>query len=185
MKTLEFKDIAGYLPYGLAITHPDWNDRIIIYGGYIDRHEYSLWSGCDFFYENKEYKYHTDYFKPILRPLSDLYKGITHNGKEIIPIVELAKIAYSKIEWKFAIGKFWELGRGCAESNTDNCRFFFWKNEAGPTCYTFVHGYSECKTVYNQADLFDYLDELKIDYRGLIDAGLAIDANTLENNPYK
>jgi len=37
----------------------------------------------------------------------------------------------------------------------------------------------------NQYQLFDYLHELKIDYRGLIDAGLAIDVNTLEVNPYK
>ena len=36
-----------------------------------------------------------------------------------------------------------------------------------------------------QIALFDYLNELKIDYRGLIDAGLAVDCNTLENNPYK
>ena len=37
----------------------------------------------------------------------------------------------------------------------------------------------------NQYQLFDYLHELKIDYRRLIDAGLAIDVNTLEVNPYK
>ena len=31
---------------------------------------------------------------PILRPLSDLIKPITHNGETFIPIVELAKIAF-------------------------------------------------------------------------------------------
>jgi hypothetical protein len=39
--------------------------------------------------------------------------------------------------------------------------------------------------VKNQYKLFDFLYELKIDYRGLIESGLAIDCNTLENNPYK
>jgi hypothetical protein len=39
--------------------------------------------------------------------------------------------------------------------------------------------------LHGQAYLFDYLHELKIDYRNLIDSGLAIDANTLETNPYK
>jgi hypothetical protein len=39
--------------------------------------------------------------------------------------------------------------------------------------------------VPNQVALFDYLQELKIDYRNLIDSGLAIDAGTLETNPYK
>ena len=35
-------------------------------------------------------------------------------------------------------------------------------------------------------DIAGYLPyELKIDYRGLIDVGLAIDVNTLDFNPYK
>jgi hypothetical protein len=33
--------------------------------------------------------------------------------------------------------------------------------------------------------LLDFLHELKIDYRGLINAGSVIDVNTLEINPYK
>jgi hypothetical protein len=39
--------------------------------------------------------------------------------------------------------------------------------------------------VVNQTILFDCMNELKIDYRGLIESGLAIDANTLKANPYK
>jgi hypothetical protein len=39
--------------------------------------------------------------------------------------------------------------------------------------------------IYNQFVLFDYMNELKIDYRGLIYAGLAMSVYDLETNPYK
>jgi hypothetical protein len=38
---------------------------------------------------------------------------------------------------------------------------------------------------YFHPQLFDYLHEHFIDYRGLIDEGMAIDVNTLEKNPYE
>jgi len=40
-------------------------------------------------------------------------------------------------------------------------------------------------TIWNQYQLFDYLHELKIDYRGLIASGLAVSVYELKNNPYK
>jgi hypothetical protein len=43
----------------------------------------------------------------------------------------------------------------------------------------------EYTAIINTNKLFDFLHELKIDYRGLIDAKLAIDANTLGNNFYE
>ena len=110
---------------------------------------------------------------PILRPLSDLYKTITHNGKEIIPIVELAKIYSPAGNWYFhdlfkeALANDYRFGY----SSVNRCFSSKYKNY--------------CNTVYNQYQLFDYLHELKIDYRGLIDAGLAISVYDLENNPYK
>jgi hypothetical protein len=53
--------------------------------------------------------------------------------------------------------------------------------------YDIEYGFStnDRDIFYNQYQLFDFLHELKIDYRGLIDAGLAVDCNTLEVNPYK
>jgi hypothetical protein len=36
-----------------------------------------------------------------------------------------------------------------------------------------------------QLQLFDFLNELKIDYRGLIDDGVAVSVYDLEINPYK
>ena len=48
----------------------------------------------------------------------------------------------------------------------------------------FVSQRKENEVVPNQYQLFDYLHSRFIDYRGLIDAGLVVDVNTLENNPY-
>ena len=151
-RKLELKDIAGYLPYGLKVMEYVFNEIHTIELDIIDN-----------LFLNE--------VKPILRPLSDLYKTITHNGKEIVPIVELAKISTGSNSW--------ELKYNCAIIGDDS--IFDYDKEKG-----FIEIINRCpQNVYRQYQLFDYLHELKIDYRGLIDAGLAIDVNTLENNPYK
>ena len=103
---------------------------------------------------------------PILRPISDLYKTITHNGKEIVPIVELAKIHRPEYKWFFD-----ETHAYC-----DRERFLYFNG---------FNVDSMNVKVCNQYKLFDYLHELKIDYRGLIDAGLAVSVYNLYENPYK
>jgi hypothetical protein len=118
-----------------------------------------------------------EYIKPILLPLSDLYKIITHNGKEIIPIVELAKISFGN-DFDFRLFDKNAQFKG----NGDNIHF--WYSEKFNAFGAFRTKEGIHLPIQNQYELFDYLHELKIDYRGLIDAGLAIDVNTLENNPY-
>lgn len=161
-KTLELKDIVGYLAYGLHCLNCDNMIEEIEFdnvGNLIrgidlqDEAEYDDWVACQ-------------QYKPILRPLSDLYKTITHNGKEIVPIVELAKMHRPEYKW------FFDETCACCEREKFN---YFNGFNAG----------SFNGKVCNQHQLFDYLHELKIDYRGLIDAGLAVDVNTLEINPYK
>jgi hypothetical protein len=164
MRTLEFKDICGYLPYGLYAEYTNLKTIDIINSvtGLPDNNDIKLEIG---FLSDE----HIWMYKPILRPLSDLCKTITHKGKEIVPIVELAKIAYPKTDWY--------LVKGGAEYYTG---------------YYYVHlsfaGGSFFKSngdVENQYQLFDFLHELKIDYRGLIDEGLAINCNKLNINPYR
>ena len=65
-RKLELKDICGYLPYGLC-----FEDGIKLT-------EYGILSNLNYL----------THLAIILRPLSDLYCAITHNGKEIVPIVE-------------------------------------------------------------------------------------------------
>jgi len=158
---LELRDVAGYFPYELKFyfkEEPHFTEIV----------------GCSddgFIYKERDYFWipniSNDIAKPILRPLSGLYRTIVHNGEEIIPIVELAKI-YIDRDWifykSFCLSGFYEFGY-------DDGFFVYFKNEP--------------KHLDNQYQLFDYLHELKIDYRRLIDEGLAIDCNTLENNPYK
>jgi hypothetical protein len=115
-------------------------------------------------------------YKPILRPLSDLYRPIMHNGKEIVPIVECAKMVYPNLKFVLYETENKEIYAQCGFQSR-----FFYNN--GIFCE--INGYGHSCNIQNQYQLFDYLHELKIDYRGLIDAGLAIDCNTLENNPYK
>ena len=164
MRTLELKDICGYLPYGLKMSGKDNSIFPIENNLYIN----SLMSKI-FMYKH---------LTPILHPLSDLYRVITHNGKDIIPIVECAKIAMPNQNWD---EKLWNNGiviERCEETGIIIKKFDYCKNEM----YFKQTGDGAVKNI---PQLFDFLDELKIDYRGLIDAGLAIDANTLEIQVYK
>ena len=169
-RKLELKDIAGYLPYDLYMEYKGANgihsgvckilaadfDGVKVYG-------FDFWV----FYRQ---------IKPILRPSSDLYRPVMHNGKEVVPIVELAKITRPSLYCEFD-----KLNNTAViEYSRD---FYFCAVERD---FKFKSRHYKLEyPIKNQYQLFDYLHELKIDYRGLIDAGLAIDCNTMENNPYK
>jgi hypothetical protein len=164
MRTLELREICGYLPHGLRIKLPD--NRIESCEGIVS---------TEFQYDKGRSCITIGLGKPILRPLSDLYKPITHDGEEIIPIMELAKMACPYLNWVFN-DKF-----NLPYNGLEDC-YFEYKHNTFLLRY-FVGGLIH--NVNNQLHLFDYLYELKIDLRGLIEADLAIDCNTLENNPYK
>jgi hypothetical protein len=158
-RKLELKDIAGYLPHRLNIWIPGGTDEV----GMLDR--YGIVFNAD-----KTDRYSLGFYKPILHPHSDLYRPVMHNGKEVVHIVELARLHNPKLLWKHngatAINELYEFG---------------YDYDFGFFCY---FGSLKCH-INNQYQLFDYLHELKIDYRGLIDVGLAVDCNALEDNPYK
>jgi hypothetical protein len=180
-RKLELKDICGYLPHRLKATDDDgWHiydlTNISLFQG-IFKADICQQVNDDFFDEGKLL---ISDLTPIFRPSSDLYKTITHNGKEIIPIVELAKMAFPLHSPKWYLGTHKVAGVPCAISEGDKFDFIF--DEYGFSAYWTnpIIAYPE-----NPHKLYDFLHELKIDYRGLIDSGLAIDCNTLENNPYK
>jgi len=166
MKKLEYKDICGYLPHDLKIMD---NERETVYpflGYEIDTTLTKI-----LLYDEETDWWNLSNFKPILRPNTDLYKPITHNGKEIVPILELAKTQRA-FDW--VVGED-DFGNLCAKYGEV---FFGFKNHS-----FYLHDFSN-DLIYDQYQLFDYLHELKIDYRGLIDAGLAISVHDLEFNPY-
>lgn len=162
---LELRDISGYLPYGLKIRETSGEIKQI--KGYN-----TACNAMIFMYWNNKIQGQTFDIdcKPILRPPSSLYKEITNNGSEpFIPIVELAKIGC-------LVTAKWEV---IGEEAISDSKHVFWYSNKNK-CFL-----STRDSVHNQYQLFDKLHEWKIDYRGLIERKLAIDANTLENNPYK
>lgn len=167
-KELELKDISGNLPYELFCEFTDRKTGVVK----IEKVR-KIRTERDCCTSSKEVinLYSIELVKPILRPLSDLYKPTMHNGKEIVPIVELAKIV-KDYDWIF------DEQRICASTRHHD---FYYDEKAG-----FIMEYNfENVNVGCQYMLFNYMDKLKLDYRGMIDAGLAIDVNTLNKNPYK
>lgn len=107
--------------------------------------------------------------KLILRPLSDISNEIEVNGEKFIPLVELLKIKYDS--WfKEVKGTYYE------KINHDNTSAWFTN-----------HALFEVKVMFFVGDEMSYpeywvmqkLAEWQIDFNGLIQAGLAIDINTL------
>jgi hypothetical protein len=183
---LKIKDVIGYVPYGLCIAK---DDNVINVS--------TIFPPLDFAYikeaSSRLYWYAPEGYKPVLRPLSDLYRTITHNGKEIIPIVKFShNILGDKIK-DFKQGRVLEWldfeSPDRLEKWEISTRIAAWESRWIVVCKykrsnKYAHwGYSGEKKY--EVEFFDFLNEIKIDYRGLIDAGLAIDAKTLENNPYK
>jgi hypothetical protein len=171
MKTLELKDIAGYLPYELQGLDSAGGkylvQRVDIVEGYLTLEYLDI-------YDMHPYSGSIKELKPILRPISDLCKTVLHSGREIVPIVELAKIIKNG-QWTFSENAF---GERLAKDSDDRCFGFF---DGG---FVLTYG-GKTNQVARQYRLYDFLHELKIDYRGLISAGIAIDANKLTDNPYE
>lgn len=126
MKTLELKDICGYLPYGLRIMRSPTNVPVVAELLDIRKDFTILGAG------------HIDTYRAVLRPMSDLTKGIIHRGEKFVPILALDKLNCFPV------------------SDTEKALRYY-----------------------------DKLNEWMFDYRGLISAGLAIDVNTLPENPYE
>lgn len=196
MEKLTLEHIAPYLPYGLKgilttnreddfseydfdfekfkkgviwnyIGYAEGNFNIPMGEGEIDGFIY----GHENTYVNFQYG-----IKPILRPM-DLTKPITIDGKEIIPIVELAKIAFEGIEFEN-----WLQGdRAISKEIEKSKRIRFWYLKKDQSFQTTLCGKQH---VTNQIVLFQWLFKHKFDVFGLIEKGLAIDVNTLETNPY-
>ena len=179
MKELELKDICGYLPYDLKIMDTE-REAVFPFLGY----EIDTTLTKILLYDEETDWWNLSNFKPILRPLSDLYKPIIHNGKEIFPIVELAKRGNGCA----VLDNHWMLVNNGAETQRNRNGFYrFEYNEALSFFENYWRGTNNgvsYRKVKYQYQLFDYLHELKIDYRGLIDAGLAISVHDLEFNPY-
>lgn len=111
-------------------------------------------------------------YNPVLRPMSDLYVEITergyNDGKPFVPLVEFAKVRYPYLTSRRFITdtKYVE----CAEN--DSSGWGKWKMY-------------ELELESMSVDELDLLHRLHLDYRDLIDAGLAVSVHDLKQNPYE
>ena len=139
-RELTLTDIAGYLDHPLLGQYPTgeicWIDV-----EFIAQHGIAL-AG----------------YKPVLRPMSDLYVEITergyNDGKPFVPVKRLGKLLGSDYEDCLILG----------------CRIKYSPSEVW---------YSD------MCAFFDLLHRLHFDYRGLISAGLSVSAHDLPTNPYE
>lgn len=174
MKTLELKDICGYLPYGLKYTNEHLDNAEIIYE--INPCDPNLaFINCG--------KFTIRQLVPILRPMSDLTKEITHREEKFVPLVELAKIALrDAIAKRYYNDVDFVIKNDYVEIH-GHYKFRYTHRGSFEMCRT-ISDFDEL-TCLHQCEIFDKLDAWMFDYRGLISAGLAIDVNTLPENPYE
>lgn len=171
---LELKDLAPYLPYGLK-----WKYSPTVYG-----YEYITESinidGEVLFKEweiLKDDKIHIGYegfnlsdekqqFKPILRPLSDLTKKITIDGKTFVPSQFLNDLILLESDWYTEVnGYFSIIGITVETQNGEQKQPVFMNGEICDECH---YG------------IYKFLIEWHFDVFGLIDSNLAVDINNSE-----
>lgn len=168
-------DIIGYLPHGLIGYHQE---------GAICKIDMTFAAK----YGVELYNY-----RPVLRPMTDLITEITekgyNDGKPFVPIVKITEAAtglqgarvsgdVGTIEgaysvWKYKYSLYWNL---CCKTFSF---FSYVENEHN------VESEGGIYTTWDQAVVFDLLHRWHFDYRGLIEAGEAVNVHELANNPYE
>lgn len=148
---LEFKDIAGYLPYHLFVKVKD---------------NYPLEVTIDKTYNSYKFTHveHViaDQYKPILRTMEDITKEITecgyNNDEPFTPLIRIAEACYPEFSgWRID-----DEGRAYTRDNG----YPHWITTEDVELATF--------------EIFDMLSQWHFDYRGLIAKGLAVDINTIK-----
>lgn len=141
---LELKHIAPYLPYGLRFDNGRDYEKDYLYGIRANSYNVKMAQGGDCGY------FRLEKIKPILRPLSDLTKEITVNGKTFVPLHKF----YSLTSVDLELIDLEEWREELVYLIKNNSPF--------------------------QLSQFNMLLEWHFDVFGLIERGLAIDINTIK-----
>ena len=180
---LEIKHLAPYLPYGLKAEMLDYKND------YVGR-QFDKIIGIYQWSKNNDWCILTDggskpslsRIKPILRPLSDITKEIEHNGERFVPMVELAIIANLDTTGSRLSSTESAYGIRCnIENDADSDKWVVLGFDAVNGFGEHYRPSNEWTIVQNQLELWQKLYSWHFDVFGLIDAGLAIDINTLNN----
>jgi hypothetical protein len=129
-KVLTIEHLAAYLPYELRVQLTD--------SDYLSKH--SKWDGSLIMSGENINLFINTQAKPVLRPLSDLTREITHNGEKFVPLVRLADM----------------FGNGFDSEDIGN------------------------ETEKYPYEIVKQLHSWHFDTFGLIEAGLAVDINTIK-----
>lgn len=164
---LELKHLAVYLPYDVDCIA---NARAFGAGDLIKKMDCYMMMNL----VNNDTTY-----KPILRPLSDLAKEITHKGETFVPIVKIAELFGLKVEKFEHEGNIlygWDERlhddvQGYEFAYCDKGLFGVWFDTADASAPLYT---------YCSYDSIQLLLEWNFDIFGLIDAGLAVDINSLQ-----
>ena len=176
---LEIKHLAPYLPYGVKVQgkrHLEKYGVVPILN--VNGFSYNKGWQYEFLHEDDDLtfaKLGEKGYLPILRPLSDLTKEITHNGESFMPMLKLFELAfnmsYEGEQDKFDFRELPENGYSAFELNRKTALIYrdrdFYKETKGN------------KNISNQYKMFSKLFEWHFDFFNLIPQNLAIDINTL------
>lgn len=93
-------EAATLFAYGFKLVDKEGKqyDIVSIYGGKVMSERMGVDSNGEYrvvFFDQIGTDYHV-----LVRPLSDLTKEITHDGKKIVPIIELAKLVFEYDTWR-------------------------------------------------------------------------------------
>jgi len=145
MEKLTLEHLSGYLSYGLKVKM-NTTGNIYKVSGFRksdDSFKYLFFTNSDCY---------SDECKPILHPLSDLTKEITHNGETFVPMEKLQNILDFDDDFEF----------------TEELQILLHNTEV---TYYFPPNFF--------LQFYNKLYEWHFDIHGLIDKNLAIDINTL------
>lgn len=158
---LELKHLSAYLPYNVNLKSNEGRISSVMTGIQYPYIECTL---------EHNIADHISNFSLILRPLSDLAKEIEVNGEKFVPIRKL-KTGGTNNESVSIVNDWDGINYVCSDNESHELRF---SAKSG-----FDQRYNcESRQIYAY-DLFQKLFEWHFDVFSLIEAGLAVDINTV------
>ena len=170
METLTIKELATYLPYELKIKniHPNIN-------GFINTLDCILLHRM--FNWETENTLNIKWNKPILHPLSDLTKPITHNGETFVPMEKLCNDFCNRTPCNPEFGTSKILMHA---DNGGGLKWWFVYHRNKMTFELSDDNRDMSNHTIPQYEMFQKLFEWHFDVFGLIPRNLAIDINTIK-----
>ncbi len=176
---LQFKHIAPYLPYDLKAYIEDKQNKIIDnFSVFVFDYKCVGFKryACNFHFDK------LDHFqvKPILRPLSDLYKEIEHKEEKIIPIEVICKEMgiNGKSNGEYFITEEIYNGNDDVVITDDYLVIRRFENETQNYLMLAEFEDQSNKVEFIPYHIYELLFQWHFDVFGLIQEGLAVDINT-------